>query len=73
MKSSTEKQLREAFNKGFESTHRIGLVQGAIAIAKVVLDKANNENKAPEDRLDDIIKFCEKSLHNIDTRRIKGE
>lgn len=73
MKSSAEKQLREAFSKGFESTHRTGLIQGAVAITKVVLDKANNKNKTPEDRLDDIIKFCEKSLHNIDTRRIKGE
>lgn len=73
MKSSTEKQLREAFNKGFESIHRTGLTQGAVAIAKVVLDKATNKNKTPEEKLDDIIKFCEKSLHNIDTRRIKGE
>lgn len=73
MKSSTEKRLREAFSKGFESTHRTGLIQGAVAIAKVVLDKANNKNKTPEDRLDDIIKFCETSLHNTNIQRTKGE
>lgn len=62
MKNSTEKQLREAFNKGYEATRRTGLLQGAVAIAKVVLDKANDTKKTPERRLADIIQFCEVSL-----------
>ncbi len=64
MRSGTEKKLREAFNEGFEATRRTGLLQGAVAISKVVLDKANNTSKTPEERLADIIKFCEVSLGN---------
>lgn len=64
MRGNTEKQLREAFNEGFEAARRTGLLQGAVAISKVVLDKANDTSKTPEERLADIIKFCEVSLHN---------
>jgi len=64
MKSKTEKELRKAFNDGFRATHRTGLLQGAVAIAKVVLDKANDTKKTPEERLNDIIQFCEVSLRS---------
>lgn len=64
MNSDIEQQLRETFNEGFKSAQRNGLLQGAIAIAKVVLDKASTTDKSAEERLSDIIQFCEVSLRN---------
>lgn len=62
MTNKTEKQLREAFNEGFKKAHTSGLLQGTKAISKVVLDKATDTRKTPDERLADIIKFCEVSL-----------
>lgn len=67
MKINTEKELEKAFNDGFKAVRQAGLLQGAIAISKVVLDKANNKNKTSEERLKDIIEFCEISLRNKKT------
>ena len=64
MKISTEKKLKKAFNDGFKSVQQAGLLQGAVAISKVILDKANDTSKTPDERLKDIIKFCEVSLRN---------
>lgn len=64
MQRDTEKKLIEAFNEKFEAIRRTGLLQGSMAIAKVVLDKANDTKKTPEERLADIIQFCEVSLGN---------
>lgn len=64
MQRDTEKKLIEAFNEKFEAIRRTGLLQGSMAIAKVVLDKANDTQKTPEERLADIIQFCEVSLGN---------
>lgn len=66
MRRSTENKLREAFNERFESIHRTGLLQGSVAIPKVVLDKVNDTSKTPEERLSDIIQFCEVSLQHKD-------
>jgi len=62
MKVNTEMKLRKTFNEGFKSAQRNGLLQGATAISKVVLDKANDTRKTPEQRLEDIVRFCEVSL-----------
>lgn len=64
MNSNIEQQLREAFNDGFKSVQRKGLLEGAIAISKVIFDKATAKNKSPEEKLSDIIRFCEVSLQN---------
>lgn len=64
MKSDVENKLRETFGDGLKSAHRTGLLQGAVAISKVILDKANDTSKTPDERLKDIIKFCEVSLRN---------
>ena len=66
MRRDTENKLREAFNEGFESIHRNGLLQGSVAISKVILGKANDISKTPEERLSDIIQFCEVSLQHKD-------
>lgn len=62
MKKQEEKQLRELFTNSFKDTFRNGLLQGSKAMCKVILDKANDTAKTPDERISDIVKFCEVSL-----------
>lgn len=64
MNANVEKELLKQFEKGYENTYRNGLLRGATAVSKVVLDKAKNTTKTLEERIDEIIKFCEVSLKN---------
>lgn len=66
MDSKTEKQLNKVFKEKFKEVHLNGLLQGTKAISKVILDKANDTSKTSEERLEDIIKFCEVSLKEKD-------
>ena len=62
MNIKTENKLKEEFEKTLRQTHTRGLIEGCKALSKVILDKANNTDKTPEERILDIIKFCEVSL-----------
>jgi hypothetical protein len=53
-----EKQVREKF----EQVRNSGLIAGSKAICGVVLEKAKDEEKSVEERIHDIIDFCERSL-----------
>lgn len=64
MNSGDERRLRDAFNEGFKTVRRDGVFQGAVAICKVILNKANAPGKTAEERLSDIVEFCETSLKN---------
>lgn len=64
MKNTEEEMLRDLLTNSLKETHRNGLLQGSKAICHVVLDKANDTSKTPEERLEDIKKFCEVSLGN---------
>lgn len=66
MTSREESILREEFNKGYKSVFQNGLLQGSKAVCKVVLDKANDERKTLEERIEDIKKFCRVSLKEQD-------
>lgn len=62
MKKQEEQQLRELFTNSFKDTFRNGLLQGSKAMCKVILDKANDTAKTSDERIADIVKFCEVSL-----------
>lgn len=62
MNIQAEDKLREVFNKGYKNTFRNGLLKGSKAMCRVIFDKANNESKTPEDRIEDIKNFCKVSL-----------
>ena len=50
--------FRETFREGFKKQYQNGLLAGSRAICKVVSDKASDETKTPEERIEDIKKFC---------------
>lgn len=56
--------LRYTFGSGLERQHRNGLAQGTYAACKVVYDKAVDESKTYEERINSIKKFCETFLNN---------
>lgn len=54
--------FRKTFEEGFKKQYQNGLLTGSRAICKVVFDKANDETKDPQTRIDDIKKFCSVAL-----------
>ncbi len=49
--------FREVFKNGFQKQYQNGLLQGARAMCKVVYDKACDEKKTLEERIEDIKSF----------------
>lgn len=66
MNINAKKELLKQFKKGYSKTFLDGLKQGVVSVSKVILDRAKNENKSPEERIADIIKLCEAPLKNLD-------
>lgn len=62
-----EKQIREKF----EYVRTQGLIAGSKTMCGVVLEKAKNEEKSVEERLHEIIDFCEVSLRVAEKNKIK--
>lgn len=62
MNRAKEQVMRNEFQQGFKDTFRNGLLQGSSAMCKVILDKANNTKLTLEERIADIVKFCETGL-----------
>lgn len=69
MNKENEKTLEKAFKNGFQKSFNNGMLQAGSAICKVIYDKATNAKKSPEERLADIVKFCEVSLGNKNQKR----
>lgn len=64
MTINDETKLQIIFKRALQKTHRDGLLQGSKAICDVVLKKAKDKTKNTEERLKDIIDFCNTSLGN---------
>lgn len=56
--------LKQTLEKGLRTQFLNGLRQGTTAICAVVRDKASDTEKSVEERLDDIIRFCNVSLNS---------
>lgn len=54
--------LEAKFRECLENVRMSSLAAGAIAMCHVIQDKATAEGKSAEERLADIIEFCETSL-----------
>lgn len=65
--SDKEEVLHKALQDNFRKVRQAGLINGAAAIADVILKMAQEEDVTEHDRLEKIIEFCQKSL------RLKGE
>lgn len=63
MGKHNDKQFTEGFKSmlrgGMKQQFQEGLRQGTFAACKVIHDKALNEEKTAEERLEDIVNFCE--------------
>ena len=60
--SNTDEKLSLEIQTRLLKIRQDGLIQGAKAISKVVYDKATDESKTFEERIEDIKKFCLVSL-----------
>ena len=54
-----QEKIKMTFRNNLDKQFRNGLAQGAYAVCKVVLDRANDEGKTIEERLQIIRAFCE--------------
>jgi len=55
-------KLQMSFRYRLEEQFKRGLLQGSYAITKVVYDRATDENKTVDERLENIIAFCKTGL-----------
>ena len=58
MGKHNDKLFKQVVTGGLRKQHTAGIAQGAYAMCKVILDKARNESKTAEERLNDVIAFC---------------
>lgn len=64
--------MKNEMEQGFRKMHSVGMARGAYAMAQVILQKANNTTLTLEERLTDIVQFCEK-CKNIDDKKEEEE
>ena len=64
-----QEALVAAFKKGFKEQYRRGLLDGTRAFTKVIYDKATDETKSVEERLQDVVQFAKVSLNIDDAAR----
>lgn len=57
-----EDAIRKQISETLKQTFRNGLLQGTTAICAVILEKAKQEDKTAEERINDIKTFCETGL-----------
>lgn len=56
--------FRSIVHGSLQQQHTAGLTQGAYAMCEVILDKAADETKAAEQKLEDIVGFCKVCTQN---------
>lgn len=73
MAKHNDQVFRRVVTGGLQKQHTAGVAQGAYAMCKVVLDKATDESKTVEQRLDDVIAFCKICTKLTDGQPITGD
>lgn len=66
---SKQEALVAAFKKGLKEQYHRGLLDGTRAFTKVIYDKATDETKSVEERLQDVVQFAKVSLNIDDAAR----
>lgn len=56
-------KIQMSFREKLNDQLKNGLAQGMYAACKIIRNKAMEEDKTPEERLHNIISFCEPVLH----------
>lgn len=70
MGKHNDQVFKQVVTDGLRKQHTAGIAQGAYAVAKVILDKATDENKPVEERFTDIIAFCRTCTSTIDGQSV---
>lgn len=68
----TRTELEQTINKQLTQVYRKGLTVGSKSISKVLYDIASDKNKTADERLEEIIKFCETALKSREGKNEKG-
>ena len=73
MGKHNDQVFKRVVTGGLQKQHTAGIAQGAYAMCKVILDKATNEAKPVEQRLEDVIAFCKVCNRLADGKPIEGD
>lgn len=73
MSKHNDQVFKRVVTGGLKKQHTAGVAQGAYAMCKVVLDKATDESKTAEQRLEDVIAFCKICTKLADGQPIAGD
>ena len=68
MTDREEKIVSEILAENLQKYHIDGVLSGSRNMCKAVYDKATDETLTPEERLNDIIKFCKIALAQQDNK-----
>lgn len=66
MAKHNDNLFKKEFEKGFRKQYNNGLLSGAYAVCQVVLEKAKDDSMSADERLAEIIRFCEVSFPKKD-------
>lgn len=61
-----QEKVKMALRNNLEKQFRNGIAQGVYAVCKAIFDKASDESKTFEERINSIIAFCEPTLKSRD-------
>lgn len=73
MSKHNDQVFKRVVTDGLQKQHTAGIAQGAYAMCRVVLDKATDESKTVEQRLEDVIAFCKTCTKLADGQTIAGD
>ena len=59
MGKHNDNMFRKVVTGGLQRQHTAGIAKGAYAMCSVIRDKAMAEGKTAEEKVEDIIKFCD--------------
>ncbi len=72
MSKHNDQVFKRVVTGGLQRQHTAGVAQGAYAMCKVILDKATDETKTAEQRLEDVIAFCRICTKLADGKPVAG-
>lgn len=61
LRQQRRSEMERTIQQNLSRMHSLGLARGAYAVSQVIVKKAMNEELSAEERLQDIITFCNKA------------
>ena len=73
MGKHNDQLFRKVVTGNLRKQHTAGAAQGAYAMCKVIRDKATDETKTVEQRLEDVVGFCNVCLNFASNKPTGGD